>query len=74
MLSRIPFAAKAGVGMLVFALAPCYCVYALSNAEKHDEDEKARRREKLQRQLRVDNPFARAAAPDAAASPEHGQQ
>lgn len=46
-----------GFGMLVFALAPCYCVFKLAYLPQQDEDDKARRRAKLSRQLKVENPF-----------------
>lgn len=54
----IPFGVKAGAGMLTFAMAPCYCVYALANVDKEWMDaDKERRRKKLERELRIDNPF-----------------
>ena len=53
---EIPFALKASAGMLVFALAPAYCVYVLADANKKGTLVKPDRA-RLEAKLRVDNPF-----------------
>ena len=57
---EIPFALKAGAGMLVFALAPAYCVWVLADSNKKGtlvKPDLAR----LEAKLKVDNPFAKEA-------------
>ena len=51
------FAVKAGLGMLLVAVAPAYCVYALGEGSKKGTLRKPDR-SSLERHARVENPFA----------------
>ena len=57
MLPRIGFGVKATAGMLLFALAPCYCVYALADASSKGTIRKPNR-DRIERAGRIENPFA----------------
>ena len=49
---RIPFWAKASLGMLVCALTPAYCVWTLAQAQKEGRLVKPNTRERLERSFR----------------------
>jgi hypothetical protein len=53
-LPRPSFALKATIGMLAFALAPCYCLLALADAKKKNVGPN---QAYLERHLKVDLPF-----------------
>ncbi len=55
---NLSFGAKASIGMVVFALAPCWCAYSLMTMSKQGTIRKSDR-SIIERHARVDNPFAK---------------
>ena len=66
-LPTIGFGAKASIGMIIFALAPCYCAYALFDAKKQGVKLPS---DDIIRHAKVENPFSRSPPPELAPAAE----